>query len=135
VTPGPIDRIRTRARRRHDRGSAALSAAILAGLLILLPMLLIQAAMYFHSRSVAASAARHGLEATRVAFGSETAGTVAAQDYLDQAGGPLVNTSVAASRSPTVASVTVSGDVSSVIPALAFPVTVTVSGPVERFEP
>src|SRR5262245_39931185 len=114
-------------RDRDDRGSAALSAAILAGLLILLPMMLIQAAMYFHSRSVAASAARHGLEATRVAFGSEGAGTAAAQDYLDQAGGPLEHTSVAASRSPTVASVTVQGDVSSVIPALGFPVTVTVS--------
>ncbi len=128
-------RCRSSTDRGEDRGSAALSAAILGLVLLLLPMMLLQAAMYFHSRSVAASAGRHGLEATRVAAGSPGAGEAAAQQYLAQAGGPLTGTGVAATRSDTTATVTVTGDVTSVVPGIALDVSVTVTGPVERFEP
>lgn len=118
-----------------DRGSSALSAAILAVVLVVLAMALVQTALYFHGRNVAASAARHGLEASRVTSGTESVGHAAANEYLDQAGSGLADPHVDVTRGDTEATVTVSGNITSVLPGTSLTVDATVHGPVERFEP
>lgn len=108
---------------------------MLGVVLLLLPMMLVQAAVYFHAREVAASASRHALESTRVADGTPAAGEAAGREYLAQVGGPLTGTDVDTSRTGTQATATVAGEVTTLVPGLQLTVSVTVSGPVERFEP
>jgi len=136
TAPAPTShRPRRAGGRGGDSGAAALAAAVLGAVLVLLPMILIQAAVYFHARNVAASASRHALEATRVAEGTPAAGQAAGLEYLAQAGGPLTDTDVDTSRGATTANATVQGEVTSLVPGLQLTVSVTVTGPVERFEP
>lgn len=113
----------------------ALTTAVLGVALVVSVMALIQAALFFHGRAIAGSAARHGLEAARVTAGSEAAGRSAATQYIDQAGGPVELSYINVSRGETDAIVTVSGSVISLLPGLDLDVSVTTRGPVERFEP
>lgn len=129
-----------RARRRIDdgdgeSGSSTVEFVIGAVLMVFMLLAIIQVAMYFHMRSVASTAARHGVDRVRVFDGSEAAGVAATNEFLDQAGRSLDGRSVNASRSATVSSVTVSGRVVAVVPGLWLEVRVTVDAPTERIEP
>ena len=103
--------------------------------MVFMLMAIIQFALYFHLRSVASTAARHGVDQVRVLDGSTDAGISAANDFLDQAGSSLDDRSVSADRSAVASSVTVSGSVAAVIPGLNLRVSVTVDAPTERVEP
>jgi hypothetical protein len=103
--------------------------------MVLLLMVIVQVALWFHTRAVATTAARHGLDQVRVLDGDPTAGEATARQFLDQGAGGLHDRSISAQRSATEASVTVHGTVVSVIPGIDLPVTVRVSGPVERLVP
>lgn len=118
-----------------DRGSSTVEFVIGSVLMVFLLMAIIQFALYFHLRSVASTAARHGVDQVRVLDGSTDAGVSAANNFLDQAGNSLGDRSVSAERSTVSASVTVSGSVAAVIPGLNLRVSVTVDAPTERVEP
>ncbi len=103
--------------------------------MVFLLMTIIQFALYFHLRAVATTAARHGLDQVRVLDGSPAAGETAANEFLDQAGSSLDDRSVSAGRSAATSTVTVSGEVPSVIPGMRLTVSVTVDAPSERVIP
>lgn len=103
--------------------------------MVLLLMAVVQVGLWFHCRSVATTAARHGVDEVRVVDGSTAAGIAAATAFLDQAGASLHDRSVNADRGATTSSVTVSGSVVSVIPGVSWSVSVTVDAPTERLEP
>ena len=103
--------------------------------MVMLLLVIVQFALYFHMRAVAQTAARQGLDLVRVVNGSTEAGINATNDFLDQGGRSLQDRSVAAKRSAVASSMNVSGTVVSVIPGLNLRVEVTVDSPNERITP
>ena len=103
--------------------------------MVMLLLVIVQFALYFHMRSVAQTAARHGLDSVRVIDGSEQAGITAANEFLDQGGSSLQDRVVTAARTVVTSSMSVSGTVVSLIPGLNLRVEVTVDAPTERVTP
>ena len=109
-------------------------------LVILLPALFavmflgMQAALYYHARTVAIAAAQEGARAAGAETGRESDGTSAANAFVDQAGGDdvLQNATSAANRTATTATVTVRGFSLSVIPGWTPEVEQSATVPVER---
>jgi hypothetical protein len=103
--------------------------------MVMLLLVIVQFALYFHMRAVAQTAARHGLDHVRVVDGSSGAGITAANEFLDQGGRSLEARNVTAERSAVASSMSVSGMVVSIIPGLNLRVEVTVEAPTERVTP
>ena len=121
-----------RAIRRTDEGSVAVEAAVVLPALLLFTMVVVQAATLYYARAVAASAARQGLDAARVADGTETAGAAASMEFLHQAHAGITSPSVDANRGPEESTITVTGKVMSLVPGWTPVITITVSAPTER---
>lgn len=103
--------------------------------MVLFLMVVVQLALYVHTRSVAATAARHGLDEARVLEGTEEGGVAVTEEFLDQAGQGLEGRSVTATRSPTRTEVHVTGTVVAVVPGLDLRLDVTVEASTERTTP
>lgn len=93
-----------------------------------------QAALFYQARTVAIAAAQEGARAAGAQHGSEADGATAANDFLTEAGGDdvLTTTSTNVQRTPTTATVTVTGFSLSVIPGWNIRITQTATVPVER---
>ena len=110
--------------------------AIAAPLLLLMLLLIVQAAIWTHATNVAKTAATQGLAATRVHTGTAAEGATRTRDVLANLGnGPLDNPRVNVVRTTERATVEVNGTAAAVIPFLRLPVHATAVGPVERFVP
>ena len=118
-----------------ERGSGTVEFVIGAALMVFMLLAIVQIALYFHLRSVANTAARHGIDNVRVLDGSTAAGITAANEFLDQAGSSLEGRSVDATRTPQLSTVTVTGQVVAVIPGLNLHVSVSVNAPTEAIQP
>jgi Flp pilus assembly protein TadG len=122
--------------RQVDRGSATVEVAIAMPVIMLLLMLVVQAGVYFHTRAVVTTAAHKAADAVRVDEGSIPAGQAAADAFLDRNAPALDDRSVEVVRTADRAEVTVSGNVVSLVFGLdLFPVSVSVSAPIERVTP
>lgn len=119
----------------RERGSSTVEFVICAVVMVLLLMVVVQFALWFHTRAVATTAARHGLDRARILEGSSDEGEAIAREFLDQNAEGLHDRAVTATRSATQVSVTVQGRVVSVIPGVHLPVTVRITAPVERIVP
>lgn len=104
------------------------------GTAVMITMLtvIVQFGLYFHLRTVAHTAARHGLDHVRVVDGSTDDGITTANEFLNQSGRSLGARQVTAQRGATTSTLTVAGDVVSVVPGLDLRVEVTVDAPTER---
>jgi Flp pilus assembly protein TadG len=136
----PAVRIRPPGRRgwRSDEGAGAVEMVIAVPLLMLLILLVVQFALWAHASAVAQATAEEALAAARVQGGSAAAGQQRAHQVLAQIGGAvLAGPRIIVTRSPVTATVQITGTAERVlpVPGLAVPVTVTVTGPVERFVP
>ena len=108
--------------------------------MILLPALFtimflgMQAALFYHARTVAIAAAQEGARATGAENGREADGLAAANEFIRKAGGKevLTGASVSAARSATTATVTVTGFSLSVIPGWKVHIAQSATVPVER---
>ena len=103
--------------------------------MVLFLMVVVQLAIYVHTRSVASTAARHGLDEARVLDGTEHGGVAVAEQFLDQAGRGLEDRSVTATRSPIRTTVRVTGSVIAVVPGLDLRLDVAVEASTERQTP
>jgi Flp pilus assembly protein TadG len=121
-----------RRQRGGERGSTTVEFVVLVPLMVLLLMVVVQFGVYFHTCAVVTTAARHGADDARVFTGTAEAGAAATEQFLDQAAGALRDRGVTVDRSPTEVTITVTGEVVSLIPFASFPVAVTVHAPVER---
>ena len=109
-------------------------------MVILMPVLFsvmflgLQAALFYHARTVAIAAAQEGARAAGAETGSASEGIAAATSFVAAAGGSDVieNASVSGSRSAIQASVTVRGVALSVIPGWHPIVQQSATVPVER---
>ena len=93
-----------------------------------------QAALYYHARTVAIAAAQQGARVAGAEQGREADGIDAATAFLAEAGGDdaLTDASTTAERTLTTATVTVAGYSLSVIPGWKVRITQSASVPVER---
>lgn len=123
---------------RDERGGVAAHVAVLPAVLALF-FLAVQASLWFYARSLATSAAQHGLDAARVYSDEEQVtddavealGETTALDFLEQVGG-LENAQVEVDRGPEVVTVIVTGDAVKTLPGINTSVEVTLEAPVER---
>jgi Flp pilus assembly protein TadG len=129
--PRPARSIR---RIRDERGSATVELVILLPALFAVMFLGMQAALYYHARTVAIAAAQEGARAAGSEIGRESDGIAAANKFVSDAGGDdvLVGAAFTADRSGTTATVTVQGFSLSVIPGWKPVVRQTASVPTER---
>jgi hypothetical protein len=111
-------------------------------LAVALPLLLlvifggIQAALYYHARTVALAAAQEGVRVARIETGTAQAGAARAREFVADAGGPdvLSQLTVSPSRTATTAGITVAGRSLSVLPGVPGPqLSQTSEAAVERF--
>ena len=93
-----------------------------------------QAALYYHARTVAIAAAQEGARAAGSENGQSADGVGAASGFVADAGGNdvLIAASATADRSTTTATVTVHGFSLSVIPGWRPSITQSATVPVER---
>ncbi len=128
-------------RRRHrwrlgDRGEASIQMAIVFPFVIILTVTVVQAAMWFHARSVALTAAREGVAAARVYQAGDGDGAARAQETAARIGadsllGAQVST---AGSSATDVRITVTGTAPSLLPGISgLQVSQSASAPRERW--
>lgn len=124
----------SRCRRRDQRGSVSIELVILLPALFAVMFVGMQAALFYHARTVAIAAAQEGARAAGAEQGREADGVGAANDFLAEAGGDdvLTSTSTSASRTATTATVTVTGFSLSVIPGWKVRITQSATVPAER---
>ena len=109
-------------------------------LIIILPALFavmflgLQAALYYHARTVAIAAAQEGARAAGAEHGGTSDGISAAHAFIADAGGSdvLPGASVSGDRNATIATLRVVGKSLSVIPGWTPMVSQSASVPVER---
>ena len=121
-------------RRAGERGSVSIEQVLLLSVLFGVMFLGMQAALFYHARTVAIAAAEEGARAAGARGGTVGAGTKAAADFVATAGGDgvLKAASATGSRTPTTATVTVTGQAMSVIPGWTLTITQSATMPVER---
>lgn len=123
---------RSSSRAADERGSATVELVILLPALFAVLFLGMQAALYYHARTVAMAASQEGARALASEQGKEFDGTSAAAKFIsDAGGGALTGARTTADRSGTTATVTVSGFSLSVIPGWQPPVEQSASMPIE----
>lgn len=118
----------------REGGSASIQMVFLLPVLFSVMFLGMQAALYYHARTVAIAAAQEGARAAAAETGTTNQGTGAALDFVADAGGNDVLTGVAVTgaRTATTATVTVRGRSLSVIPGWSPLLEQSASAPVER---
>ncbi len=126
-----------RRRLSGERGAASVELAVTFPVVLLLVMTLIQAALWFHARSIALGAAQEGAREGRVQPASTARAETAAEGFLDQTASDLLTgRDVTVSGSPSSIAVTVTGSSLSLFPGLSgWSVAQTAVGPVERPTP
>lgn len=132
-------------RLRGDRGASALELSLVAPVLLAFIFFSIQAGLYFYGRAVAEQAAREGVSKLRLAQTGDIckdiqdavqasveayAVTVGRETLLD----PVATIGCPVNDAEEKVTVTVSGDVITLVPGLNLTVTQRVLGEIERFE-
>ena len=117
-----------------ERGSV--EAVIIFPVAIVIILLLVQGALYFLGRAVAADAAQDGARAAAAYGATANMGSAAATSALRQLAGPLLAvTSVSSTRGVGQAQVSVSAHVETILPGLSIPVNASATSTVEVFRP
>jgi Flp pilus assembly protein TadG len=109
--------------------------AILTGPILVLTFMIVQASLVWYAHSVALGAATQGANAARLYGSSAATGDREAQQFLDEIGPALTDTTVTTTITGNRVEVVVTGEAQSVLPWMTFRVRQTASGPVERWIP
>lgn len=118
----------------RERGSATLETALVYPAVLLLVLLTMNTALWFHARNLAMAAAQEGLRAGRSHGSSPSAGQATAEHFIQQAGGSfLTRPKVTVTRDADTLEVSVSGQAISLVPLLPLAVTQVARAPVEKW--
>lgn len=118
----------------QDRGSSTLGAILVIPVMIILTMLVLQFAMLWHGKHVAAAVAQTGVQGAAGYRATAADGQAGAAGYLaDVAPNLLRDATVTVDRTATAVTARVTARIPSVVPFAHFDVTEAVTGPVERF--
>jgi hypothetical protein len=113
----------------------AIEFLLVIGMLIVVFLLLLQYALKAQAERIAAAAAEEGLAAAASYDGTAADGERVAHRYLTSVGPGLAGSRVAATRTASTATVTITGDVDQFLPFFGVAIAVHVQGPVEHFVP
>ncbi|WP_425824634.1 TadE/TadG family type IV pilus assembly protein [Streptomyces fractus] len=116
-----------------DRGDSVVEFAVIFPVVLILVFTVIEGALYFHARSVAARAAQVGVDAGRSYDASPGDGAAAARAFLSRTGNSVEGPKVAVGSGGNQIAITVTGTVSSLVPGLEFTVRQRAQAPVEAF--
>lgn len=121
-------------RERGERGSVSIELVILLPALFSVMFLGMQAALFYHARTVAIAAAQEGARAAAGENGKSSDGIRSATAFVAEVGGDdaLRGSQATAERTGTRVTVTVTGHSLSVIPGWNPEITQSASLPVER---
>lgn len=123
-----------RARRRRDeRGLAAPELVVIMPLVMLIFLTLVQWSVQLYNDRIVHAAAREAAVDAAAWEGTEADGQQTANEYLEDSGSDLSNTDVQISVGATEVTVTVSGDVMTLLPGFNTRVSATATVPRERF--
>jgi Flp pilus assembly protein TadG len=117
---------------RDERGAASIEMVVLLPALFAVLFLGMQAALYYHARTIAIAAAQEGARAAAANQAGSTDGVSAAYAYVDDAGDSLESSKATAQRTATTVTVTVRGRALSVIPGWKPVITQRASAEIER---
>jgi Flp pilus assembly protein TadG len=113
-----------------DRGEVALQVVLLTPIVLLLVLMSVQAALWYHAAELADSAAADGAAAAARYAAGTGAGSAAIAQFVAESGGRLVSATVSADGTAMVATVAV--HVPRVVPGWPDTVTRRASAPIER---
>ena len=117
-----------------ERGAVSAELVIATPLLLLLIMGVIQFALWEHAEHIASAVAQQGLSVARLQGETAGAGQAQAQTVLDQLGpSVLSDTHIAATRTATTTTVTVTGHAESILGLFSLPVKAVAVGPDEVY--
>lgn len=116
---------------KDERGSAVESALIMP-LVLLLILAIVQGAIYFNARTTAHAVADTAYQEQRLYGAEPNDGLTAANGLLEDVTA-LNNGNVAVAQSPTTVTVTVTGDVPTIVPGIDWNISAVVTGPRERW--
>lgn len=120
-------------RRRDERGIAAPELVVVMPLVMLIFLMLVQWSVQLYNDRIVHAAAREAAVDAASWEGTEDAGRQTANEYLADAGSDLSNTSVKINVGATEVTVTVSGEVMTLLPGFTKRVSATATVPRERF--
>jgi Flp pilus assembly protein TadG len=139
---GIVSRVRRRVRELHasndDRGIGTVEAVLTVPVIVLMILGAVQVGLWWYSRQLAETAAQEAARAARSYAASAGAGQAEGYSYLskvDGGGAALHNPSIQVTRGPQTVTVTVKGDIVSLMPWVSPTVTITVTSPVETYVP
>jgi Flp pilus assembly protein TadG len=118
--------------KRDERGAVSIEMVVLLPALFAVLFLGMQAALYYHARTIAIAAAQEGARAAAAHHAASGDGVAAAYAYLADAGDSLESSEASAQRTATTATVTIRGHALSVIPGWSPVITQRASAEVER---
>lgn len=134
TTPNHRRPLRSRAlRRRDERGLAAPELVVIMPLVMLIFLTLVQWSVQLYNDRIVHAAAREAAVDAAAWEGTEADGRQTANEYLEDSGSDLSNTDVDVSVGATEVTVTVSGDVMTLLPGFTKRVSATATVPRERF--
>jgi Flp pilus assembly protein TadG len=114
----------------------SISLAMVFPLIMIMILLTVQGALWWYDRQIALSAAREGSESARLFNADPTAGSKAANSFLNRVGDGLTQRSVSVVPKGHNVVVTVSVRTQSLLPFLpGIRITQTITAPYERFVP
>lgn len=121
-------------RQAEDRGSVTIQTVLLAPLVVAVSFFGIEVMLWFHARNVALHAAQHGTQIERAYQAAPGDGRVAADQFIQQAGGGEVlrNVVITSQRTGDDVTITVTGSTPSVLGIGMPAVTRSATGPIER---
>lgn len=120
-------------RRRDERGIAAPEFVIVMPVVMLIFLMLVQWSVQLYNDRIVHAAAREAAVDAASWDGTESAGRETADEYLADSGSDLSNTEVKITVGATEVTVTVSGDVMTLLPGFTKRVSATATVPRERF--
>jgi len=119
---------------RGEAGVSTLEAVLVFPVLLLLLMLIIQFALWYHASDLATAAAQDGTRAARVQGATASDGAAEANQLLDQTGRSILQgRQVLVERTRDVTRVEVRGTCIELVPFLHLPVHAVAESPTERF--
>ena len=120
-------------RRRDERGIAAPEFVVVMPLVVLIFLMLVQWSVQLYNDRIVHAAAREAAVDAASWEGTEDAGRQTANEYLADSGSDLSNTVIKITVGATEVTVTVSGDVMTLLPGFTKRVSATATVPREGF--
>ena len=111
-----------------------IQVAILFPAILLWLMLIVQYGLWWHAKQVANAAAAEAVSAAQIPTGTESGGSAAAQQVLDDAGN-LDDVRIVVDREADIVVAEVRGNAPQLVPGFDWSVTARSYAPIERFIP